>query len=376
MELVSPQASPAPNEHRSALKDHDLKSLRAELQALPKIDLHRHLEGSLRLETLADIALEHGIDLPSYDIEILRPYVQVTEGDRPGFHRFLEKFKLLRRFYTTREALQRIAYEAAVDAAIDNVKYLELRFNPVALANVRAFRYTDVMAWVWEALQRAQSEYDIVARLIVSVNRQEISTATQVIEAALECHQACGIVGIDASGDEVNFPVSPFIPIFIQARQAGMHVTVHAGEASGAHRVQEAIEVVNAERIGHGVRCIENSHVVKLARERQVPLEICPTSNLQTGVMQSWGHHPLPDLYQLGLKVTINTDDPSISSTTLTDEYHVVLTTMQMNMNELKQMILNAAQAVFLPPDEKAALEARFRAELGIESSQAAVPHP
>lgn len=359
----------AASEDSVLLQDRDYQRMvRAQCQAMPKVDLHRHLEGSLRLETLAEIALEHGIDLPSYDLEALRPYVQVTEDYQPGFHRFLEKFKLLRRFYTTREAVQRVAYEAVADAANDNVKYLELRFNPVALAQARSFRYRDVMEWVWAGVQRAQADHDILVRLIVSVIRQEAEQAAQVIETALECQAECGIVGIDVAGDEVNFPLTPFVPVFTLARQAGLHVTVHAGEAGNATRVREAIELLNAERIGHGVRCIENSDVVRLVRDRGVTLEVCPTSNLQTGVMRLWGHHPLPDLYRLGLRVTVNTDDPSISSTTLTDEYYVVLTTMNMQMPQLKRMLLYSIQAAFLPEADKAELERRFRDELGTEA--------
>ena len=335
------------------------------LQPLPKIDLHRHLEGSLRLETLASIALEHGVDLPSYDLEKLRPYVQVTEGYQPDFHRFLEKFKLLRRFYTTREAIERIAYEAVADAAADNVKYLELRFNPVALTRTQGFRLADVMDWVWTATCRAQAEHDIIARLIISITRHEPETAQEVVEAAI-ARTDRGIVALDLSGDEVNYPLKPFIPVFRRARQAGLGLVVHAGEAGGAANVREAIEFINPERIGHGVHCIENSDVLRLVRDRGVTLEICPTSNLQTRVILVMGHHPLPDLYRLGVKVTVNTDDPSVSDTTLTDEYCLVIAGMGMSLDDLKRMVMTAAEAAFLPPGEKAALIARFRAELRI----------
>jgi len=336
------------------------------MQSLPKIDLHRHLEGSLRLETMAGIAREHGVDLPSYDLDELRPYVQVTEGYQPDFHRFIEKFRLLRRFYTTRQAIERIAYEAIADAASDNVKYLELRFNPVALARTQGFSCAEVIDWVWEAVSRSQADHDIIARLIVSLNRQEPDMAAEVVEAALNAvRRGCGIVGLDVSGDEVNFPLAPFIPLFRRAREAGLGLTVHAGEAGCAHNVREAIDLVRPERIGHGVRCIENSEVVKLARDQGVTFEVCPTSNLQTGVMHMMSHHPLPDLYRLGLKVTINTDDPSISDTTLTDEYYLVVTGMGLQISDLKKMVMMAVQAAFLPPDEKAALEVQFRAWLG-----------
>jgi adenosine deaminase len=339
--------------------------LRLTLQNLPKVDLHRHLEGSLRLETLAGIAREHGVDLPSYNLDELRPYVQITTGYEPDFHRFLEKFKLLRRFYPTRQAIERIAYEAITDAASDNIKYLELRFNPVALAGKQGFRYAEVMDWVWEATQYAQAEHDIIARLIVSIIRQEPETADQVVEAALQAaRRGCGIVGLDLSGDEVNFRLTPFIPLFNRAREAGMGLVVHAGEAAGAQNVREAIELIAPERIGHGVRCIENSNVVQLVRDRGVTLEICPTSNLQTGVVFMMGNHPLPDLYRLGLRVTINTDDPSVSDTTLTDEYRLAVLGMGLQISDLKKMIMMAVQAAFLPPDEKAALETRFRAAM------------
>jgi len=343
----------------------NMSNLRLTLRNMPKVDLHRHLEGSLRLETLAGIAHEHGVDLPSYDLDKLRPYVQVTEGYQPDFHNFLEKFRLLRRFYPTREAIERITYEAVADAASDNVKYLELRFNPVALARAQGFRYAQVLGWVWEAACRAQADHDIIVRLIISLSRQEPATADEVMEAALQCREY-GIVGLDLSGDEVNFPLAPFILLFRRAREAGLGLVVHAGEAGGAENVREAIELIGPPRIGHGVRCIENSDVVRLVRDRGVTLEICPTSNFQTGVMRTMGHHPLPDLYRLGIKVTINTDDPSVSDTTLADEYFLAVSAMGVQMSELKTMVIMAAEAVFLPADEKIALVERLRRELEI----------
>ena len=342
-----------------------MPNLRLALQALPKVDLHRHLEGSLRLETLAGIAREHGVDLPSYDLDELRPYVQVAGDYQPGFHSFLEKFNLLRRFYQTRQAIERVAYEAVADAASDNVKYLELRFNPVALARTQGFSYGDVMDWVWEATQRAQADHDILVRLIVSITRQEPETAAAILDATLQ-HMDRGIVALDLSGDEVNYPLAPFIPVFRRAREGGLGLIVHAGEAGGAENVREAINLIDPQRIGHGVRCIENSDVVRLVRQRDVTLELCPTSNLQTGAVQLMSYHPLLDLYRLGVKVTINTDDPSVSDTTLTDEYRLAVTGTGLRISDIKVMIMTAVQAAFLPPDSKAALEDRFHKEMGI----------
>jgi adenosine deaminase len=335
---------------RSALE------LRQVLRNLPKVDLHRHLEGSLRLETLAEIAQEHGIDLPSYNIEQLRPYVQFTD-EEPGFHRFLEKFKLLRRFYTTGEAVRRVAYEAVVDAAADNVKYLELRFSPSALAHAQSFPLHEVTEWVIGAVAQAQADTGVIARLLCAVVRHDsYDLARQVIEVAI-AYRDRGVVGVDLTGDEVHFPAAPFAPLFKRAADHGLGITIHAGEAGGAANVREAVEILQAQRIGHGIRSIEDSHVVQLLRQRNVALEVCPTSNLQTGVVDNFGLHPLRDLYVLGVNVTINTDDPSVSDTSLTDEYMVAMMGLGVSLRDLRMCTRNSIRAAFLPVEEKQALE-------------------
>jgi adenosine deaminase len=342
-----------------------LASLRAQLHAMPKVDLHRHLEGSLRLHTLSDIAQEHGIDLPSYDIEYLRPFVTVTT-EEPDFHSFLEKFSFLRRFYPSQAAVERIAYEAVADAAEDNVKYLELRFNPVAQARVQGFSLDDVTTWVCSAANRAQRDQDIRVNLILQIGRDEnVTTAAEIADIAL-AHREDGIVGLDLAGDEIHFPARRFADVFRRARQEGLHITVHAGEAGGAENVREAIEELGAERIGHGARTIENSSVVHVVHERGITLESCPTSNVQTGVVRGFGRHPLVDLLALGLRVTINTDDPSISDTTLTDEYMMVVLAMGVSLEQIKHTIVTAAESSFQLPKERTRLAAWFRKELGL----------
>jgi adenosine deaminase len=330
--------------------------LRRVLHALPKVELHRHLEGSLRLETLAEIAQEHGIDLPSYNIEQLRPYVQFTD-EEPDFHRFLEKFKLLKRFYTTREAVKRVAYEAVIDAAADNVRYLELRFNPAALAHAQNFPLHEVTELVIEAVNQAQAETGIWVRLLCTAVRHEsYDLARQVIDVAI-AYRDQGVVGVDLAGDEVHYPATPFASLFKRAAEHGLGITIHAGEAGKAANVREAVEVLHAQRIGHGIRSIEDSNVVQLLRQRNVTLEICPTSNLQTGAVDNFGLHPLRDLYVLGINVTINTDDPSISDTTLTDEYMVAVMGLGIGLRDLRVCIRNSIRSAFLPPAEKAKLE-------------------
>ncbi len=340
------------------------RTVRAVLAGWPKIDLHRHLEGSLRLSTLAEIAREHGVDLPSWDLEVLRPYVQVIDDDTRDFQSFLSKFKLLRRFYSTREAVMRVAYEAVADAAADNVKYLELRFNPVALAKVQGFSYDEVAEWVISAVDDAQNDHDIQVRLIAQIGRDEsLGVAWQVAEVAA-AFQDQGFVGIDLAGDEINYSAVPFSDIFEWAKAQGLHVTIHAAEAGDASNIREAIEELGAERIGHGVRAREDLSVIDLLINHNVTLEMCPTSNFQTGVISGLSQHPLWAYQQVGIRVTINTDDPSISSTTLTDEYLVASGVIGIPLRAIRQMVLTAAEAAFLPKAERQRLVEWFQQAL------------
>lgn len=343
---------------------NNLRTARTVLASWPKIDLHRHLEGSLRLSTLAEIAREHGVDLPSWDLEALRPYVQIIDDDTRDFQSFLSKFKLLRRFYSTREAVMRVAYEAVADAAADNVKYLELRFNPVALAKVQGFSYDEVAEWVISAVDDAQNDHDIQVRLIAQIGRDEsLGVAWQVAEVAA-AFQDQGFVGIDLAGDEINYSAVPFSEIFKWAKAQGLHVTIHAAEAGDVSNIREAIEELGAERIGHGVRAREDLSVIDLLIRHNVTLEMCPTSNFQTGVISRLSQHPLWAYQKVGIRVTINTDDPSISSTTLTDEYLVASGVIGIPLRAIRQMVLTAAEAAFLPRAERQRLVEWFQQAL------------
>ncbi|MFN8454355.1 MAG: adenosine deaminase [Anaerolineae bacterium] len=339
------------------LRQHDLRNL---LFKSPKIDLHRHLEGSLRLSTLAEIAQEHAVDLPSWSLEELRPYVQVVDSDTPDFLGFLAKFKLLRRFYSTPDAVRRLTREAIADAAADNIRYLELRFNPVALGHNQGFSFEDVTDWVIEATDEAQKSCAIEVRLIVQLGRHEPQYARQLAEIAV-ARQSKGIVALDLAGDELNFPLSPFVEIFQWAKAEGLHITAHAAEAGPASNILEAIDRLGAERIGHGIRASNDVKAIETLQSYQITLEMCPTSNLQTGAIAKLTHHPLFAFHQLGIPVTINTDDPSISNITLTDEFLVANRGIGVPLRDLRSMTLNAAEAAFLPEAEKKRLVDWFK---------------
>jgi adenosine deaminase len=343
----------------TVLTDHAFRGttidLHHSLRRLPKIDLHRHMEGSLRLDTLATVAQEHGVDLPSYNIAELRPYVQVTD-DVPDFYGFLGKLELLRRFYSAAQAVERIAYEAIADAALDNILYVELRFSPAG----KLIAPEDVIHSVVIATERASRDYPIQVGLLVTIVRE---FGPQVAEELLElavAYRAMGVVGLDLAGHEETHPATPFADVFRRAREAGLHVTIHAGEVGGPENVREAVNLLGAERIGHGVRAIEDPAVIQLLRQRGITLEVCPTSNLQTGVSPAFTQHPLRELYYLAVPVTINTDNPSVSDTTLTDEYLVAVRAMGFTIKDIQQTLLNAAQAAFLPAEDRKALMLRL----------------
>jgi len=331
------------------------------LRAWPKIDLHRHLEGSLRLATLIEVAHEFDIPLPACDPEALRRRVQMTDADPSTSAAFLSKFEALRQFYCSPAIIQRIAEEAVEDAARDNVRYLELRFTPHALARSNADDYEDVIASVGEGVRRAQARHAIRVKLILSVNRHESpAVAHRVLDAALRAADS-DIIALDLAGQEVGYSARAFDAFFARASAEGLYRTIHAGEWDGAENVREAVAELEADRIGHGVRAVEDPAVLELVRARGVALEVCPTSNLQSGVVRDPAQHPLRRLVEAGLAVTINTDDPAISGTTLTDELALAHLALGLSLDQLRAATLDAARAAFLPPAERAALVAQFR---------------
>jgi adenosine deaminase len=332
--------------------------------SLPKVELHRHLEGSLRLATLLELAKDYQLDLPSS--VHLSTLVQVAKADPLTSQNFLSKFEILRKFYRSPEVIIRLTREAIADASADNVRYLELRFTPVALSKARDFPLNEVMDWVIEGAQQAQEENGITTRLIASVNRHEsLDLAAQVASLAVERCDSL-IVGLDLAGDEAEFSMSPFEPIFQEANRDGLHITVHAGEWGDASNVNQAISQLGADRIGHGVRVMEDSAVVTLARERGTPFEVCPTSNYQSGVAVPLGEHPIKSMVAAGLNVTINTDDPSVSQITLSDEYQLVCEQLGFTQTILRGRVLAAAEASFLPPTEREKLVASIEQDFPI----------
>lgn len=335
----------------------------AEIKKLPKIELHRHWEASMRLETLLHIAEEYGIEMPEYEVETLRPFIQVMPDEPRSMQHFLGKFAMLRQFYRSPSIIERMTREIVIDAAEDNVKYMELRFTPMALCNISQCSVREVVQIVCDTAQRVSAGHDITVRLIASMNRHEsVSFGEKVLRAAIEFKDR-GIVGIDLAGNE-QMSALPFRNIFLTAKQEGLGVTIHAGEWDGAGSVWDAIGNLNADRIGHGVRVLEDPAIANILVEREVVLEVCPSSNVLSGIFDSLHEHPLPEMLRQHIRVTINTDDPVICNINLTDEIYNAVSHMRVSLDDIKRSTLVAARASFLPEQERNELIAQFQTML------------
>lgn len=321
--------------------------MRLDVSRLPKAELHRHLEGSVRPETLLELAREIKLDLPRE--EILRR--TSMRGQKPGFRRFLSKFALYRGLYPSREWIERVAFEAAEDARRDGIVYLELRFSPAHFARRLKARGEDVASWIAAAARRSGLELRFIATFGRDFSLQENKPTIQAVEGTNL------FSGVDLAGDEAR-PAEPFRALF---RKFDLPVTLHAGEAGGAANVREAIEHFGARRIGHGVRVLEDPEVLALARARGIHFEVCLTSEIQTGAAPSWRRHPGLRLAREGLHVSLNTDDPSISGVRLSGEYGRARRS-GWTPEELARAAVASAEAAFLPSPERRRLVRRLSA--------------
>jgi adenosine deaminase len=331
-------------------------------KSFPKIDLHRHLEGSLRVDTLLDIAHQYNLALPAGQ-DLVR-LVQVQPDDPQTMENFLTKFQVLRQFYQSPEIIRRVAYEVIADAALDGLCYVEVMFNPAAHNRMRGYPLDEVMDWVIESAVQAGRDYDIGWRLIATINRHEDPDLGAQVAALAAKRQQQGVAAVNLAGNEAEFPAAPFKQIFRDAHANGLAVTIHAGEWNGASNVREAIVDLHAERISHGVRVMEDPQVVALAKEQQTLFEVCISSNLQSGVIPSIQQHPLSAMLAAGLNVCLNTDDPGIQGINLSDEYGLAHNTLGLSSAILAKLTLSAAKAAFLPAPEKEILMANLTRRL------------
>jgi len=320
----------------------------------PLIDLHRHLDGSVRLETILDLGRLHKIPLPGNSLDELRPHVVVTTP-QPGLIEFLAKFKWMTAVLADYDACRRVARENVEDAHREGIRYIELRFSPAFMADAHNLDPSRVTAAVIEGAREGEAVTGVKANLIGILTRTYGPVRARRELRALLDHKN-EITALDLAGDEGNWPAELFVEHFKEGRGAGWQVTVHAGEAAGAQSIVTAIEQLGATRIGHAVRAAEDAAVMDLLRERRIGIEANLTSNVQTSTVPDYASHPLKKFLESGLLATINTDDPGISGIDLAYELDVAAPAAGLNESQVIRALENAWEIAFLGPEEKARL--------------------
>ena len=328
-------------------------------RAFPLIDLHRHLDGNVRLETILDLGRQHNLPLPAWDIEGLRPHVQVVGGTSgsavPGVMAFIAKFKWMVGVLVDYDACRRVAYENVEDAQREGIQYIELRFSPWFMAEPHNLDPAGVVEAVVDGLEAGASDFGVQVKIIGILSRTYgPETAWRELEALLQARDR--LTALDLAGDEANWPGELFRRHFSRARDAGWQITIHAGEAAGPESVRQAIRELGARRIGHAVAAAQDPALLDYMAEHQIGIESCLTSNVQTMTVADYASHPLRLFLERGLRATINTDDPGISAIDLPYEYEVAAPQAGLSAEQIHQAQRNALSIAFLSDEERQAL--------------------
>lgn len=326
---------------------------------LPLTDIHRHLDGNIRAQTILDLGRQHNLTLPASSLEALIPHVQVTSNE-PDLVSFLSKLDWGVKVLANLDACRRVAYENIEDAARNGLHYVELRFSPGYMAMTHQLQVEGVVEAVIAGVREGCRDFNVEARLIGIMSRTFGETACLRELDALLAHRD-GITALDLAGDELGFPGSLFLSHFNRARDAGLRITVHAGEAAGPESIWQAIRELGAERIGHGVKAVEDAALMEFLAKQRIGVESCLTSNIQTSTVPSLVQHPLKTFLEHGVLASINTDDPAVQGIDIQHEYRVAAPAAGLTPAQIRQAQINGLEIAFLSEAEKAALCARVQ---------------
>ena len=324
---------------------------------IPLVELHRHLDGSIRLATILELGLQHNLPLPAATLEGLRPYVQVSTP-QPGVMKFIEKFEWMTGVLVDYDACRRVAYENVEDAFNEGIDYIELRYSPWFMAEAHHLQAEGVVEAVTDGIRTAERDYPIkVNQLGILSRHYGPRIAMQELDAQLRfAHE---FAGLDLAGDEARFPGEWYTAHFKKARDAGWHITVHAGEAAGPQSIWQAVTELGAERIGHAVHAPEDARLMDFLRDAGIGIECNLTSNVQTSTVADYPSHPLRLFLEKGILASINTDDPGISAINLHYEYEVAAPKAGLTSAMIRQAQENALNTAFLTEAEKNALRSK-----------------
>ena len=331
------------------------------LRALPKTDLHCHLDGSLRLTTILSLAEEQGVSLPADTEDGLAKLLRGRQCD--SLEDYLTAFDVTLSVLQTEEALYRAAYELAVDCAAENVRYLEVRYAPV-LHTRNGLKPTTIVDAVLEGLRAAKRETRVKSNVIIcGIRHIDPRTSLRLAELAV-AYKNRGVVGYDLAGAEEGYPSKDHHAAFQLILDNNVNVTIHAGEAYGPESIAQAIHVCGAHRIGHGVRLREHGDLLNYVNDHRIPLEMCPSSNVQTRSVAGFDSHPLKFYFDFGLRVTVNTDNRLITGTSSTQELWLCHERMGFTLEDLVTLVVQGFKSAFLPFREKSDLLAQVNGEI------------
>lgn len=333
-----------------------------QLMALPKIELHVHLDGSVLPQTLIDLADMQGSMLPTTDCDELLRYMSAPQ-DCQSLDEYLRTFDFVLPYMQTYAALERVAYELVKQCAAEQVQYVEVRFAP-QLHRERGLSVAEIYEAVIAGLTRAEQQFNVIARCIgICLRGHSEAQNLEVVRVAAQYWHK-GVVAVDLAGAEALYPPQLYEAVFQEAQQSGIPVTIHAGEAAGAESIAVAMKQLGAQRIGHGVRLQENIELLQEVVARQIPLECCPISNLQTKAVADWQHYPLVSYMEQGVIVTVNTDNLTVSQTSLGKELMALQMHCGLSAQAIVQLQRNAMNAIFLEQPAKQQFIAAFERKL------------
>lgn len=318
---------------------------------IPLVELHRHLDGNVRLETILDLGLKYNLPLPARDLEGLRPYVQVTEA-KPSILDYFAKFEWLVRVMVNYDAVRRIAYENVEDAKKEGIDYIELRFSPWFMAEKNHLNPIGVVEAVVDGVESGSREFGVKTNLIGIISR---TYGPEICRKELDAllTQKEHIIALDLAGDEIHFGGDLFVEHFRKARDAGWFSVPHAGEVCGPESVWQAIHDLGANRIGHAVHAIEDVSLMDYLAEHHIGVESNLTSNVQTSTVKDYPSHPIKAFLNRGVPASINTDDPGISGYYLKYEYENAAPAAGLTPDLIRQAQINALHTAFISDSEK-----------------------
>jgi adenosine deaminase len=333
---------------------------------MPKVELHLHLEGTITPSALIEIAARNRVEIPARDEAGVAQLFNYH-----SFHEFLSVFMAIARALKHGRDFEQIAYDLGAYLQSQRVYYAEVMISP-AQYHRRGMDLNEVIQGTAAGLARARRDYGVRTQLALDYGRQfGVDLAWQILEIALK-NRAYGLAAWSIGGDEL-FPPEPYAEVFAAARKAGLHTMAHAGEVVGPSSVWGAVDALGAERLGHGIRSVDDPQLLRHLRERRVVLDVCPTSNVRTGAVTSVEVHPLRELFDAGVRISINSDDPIFFQTTMIDEYRLAAQSFGFDARELEQVAIDSARATFLPPMDRDALVARMADEITALRSECGV---